>query len=223
MATRAQSMTVAFYAYDTSANTFKTGDSANITMRWTKDGTIAALSATTVTEVDSTNSPGQYKVTLSGTETDCLIGSLSGKSTTANIIVVGPTITFEQTPSAAVNAVGGLITRGTGTGQLNVDGSGNAYIVSNVKKAVALAGFPFLMTDSTNHAPAPTKTVSVTRSINGGTFAVGTLGGSGTATEVAVGIYTIDIGSNDMNGNTIVLRATASGCDDTFVTLITDP
>ena len=132
MATRAQAMTVDFSAWDTSANGFKTGDAANITMRWTKDGVVNALSNPTVTEIDSTNAPGQYKVTLTGTETDCLFGQLSGKSSTANIIIAPVPMTFDQLPVTAPNAVGGLLTRGTGTGQINVDGQGNVYIVSSV-------------------------------------------------------------------------------------------
>ena len=52
-----------FTAYDTVAGTYKTGDSANITLQWTKDGTDAATT-NSCSEVDSVNSPGLYKVTI---------------------------------------------------------------------------------------------------------------------------------------------------------------
>ncbi len=107
---------------------------------------------------------------------------------------------------------------GTGTGEINLS-SGAVPVKGNVRKNTALAAFPFMMTDSTNHAPATTKTVTVTRSIDGGAFAGGTLSA---VTEVANGIYVVDFGAGDLNGNTIILRATATGCDDTFVRLVTD-
>lgn len=103
---------------------------------------------------------------------------------------------------------------------LNVDTSGNVSIQNNIKKNVALDKFAFLMTDSTNHLPATGKTITATRLIDGGAFAAGTLAN---AAEVSDGIYTVDFGSGDLNGNVIVLRVTASGCDDTFVTFITVP
>jgi hypothetical protein len=89
-----------------------------------------------------------------------------------------------------------------------------------LKKNQALANFAFLMTDSTNHNPATGKTVSVTRCIDGGTFAAGTLSA---VTEVSNGQYRVDFAAADLNGNVVTLRATASGCDDLFTTLILEP
>lgn len=106
---------------------------------------------------------------------------------------------------------------GTGTGEINLS-SGAVPTKGNVKKNTALTGFPFMMTDSTNHAPATGKTVTVTRSIDGGAFGAGTLG---SVTEVGVGIYVVDFGSGDLNGNNIILRATATACDDTFERIVT--
>lgn len=106
---------------------------------------------------------------------------------------------------------------GTGTGEVNLS-SGAVPVKGNVRKNTALAAFPFMMTDSTGHAPATGKTVSVTRSIDGGAFGAGTLSA---VTEVGVGIYVVDFASGDLNGNNIILRATATGCDDTFERVIT--
>lgn len=107
---------------------------------------------------------------------------------------------------------------GTGTGEINLS-SGAVPTKGNVRKNTALAAFPFMMTDSTNHAPATGKTVTVTRSIDGGAFGAGTLS---SVTEVGVGIYVVDFGAGDLNGNNIILRATASACDDTFERIVTD-
>jgi hypothetical protein len=109
MATRNVAMTVTFVAWDTSANTGKTGD-GNITVKWIKDGTVETLDTNTVTEVDAANCPGVYKVAISAAEANCNIGMLAGKSTTANIVVLPVTIQFERLPDAAPAANGGLPT-----------------------------------------------------------------------------------------------------------------
>ena len=116
----------------------------------------------------------------------------------------------------AVASAGGVDIRGNITGTITT--TTNLTNSGNVKKNTALAAFEFLMTDSTNHAPATGKTVAVTRSINGGAFGAGTLSA---VTEVSSGIYAVDFGAGDLNGNVIVLRATATGCDDCFERVIT--
>lgn len=108
MATRGIAHTIQFVAWDTSANSGKTGDGANFTMRWVKDGTSSALTTTTVTEIDSTNCPGLYKVSISSTEADCNIGTLAGKSSTADISIMPVTIQFERLPDAAAGAASGV-------------------------------------------------------------------------------------------------------------------
>lgn len=92
-------------------------------------------------------------------------------------------------------------------------------ITSNVKKNAALSGFPFVMTDSTNHAPAAGLTVTATRSLDGGAFSACANAPAG----VANGSYKIDLAAADTNGNTITLRFTATGADDLFVTIVTQP
>lgn len=103
---------------------------------------------------------------------------------------------------------------------LLVDASGAVPITTNLKKNQALANFAFLMTDSTTHNPATGKTVTVTRCIDGGAFAAGTLSA---VTEVSNGQYRCDFLAADLNGNVVTLRATATGCDDLFMTLILEP
>jgi hypothetical protein len=89
-----------------------------------------------------------------------------------------------------------------------------------IRKNVALANFEIVMTDSTTHAPATGKTVTVTRSIDGGAFGGGTLG---SVTEISNGAYKFDFGAGDLNGDNILLRATATACDDLLILVKTSP
>lgn len=88
-----------------------------------------------------------------------------------------------------------------------------------IRKNVALAGFEFVMTDSTNHAPVTGKTITATRSIDGAAF--GSCANS--AAEVASGVYKIDLAAGDLNGDMITLRFTATGCDDRLIGIVTNP
>lgn len=114
-------------------------------------------------------------------------------------------------PNAAAAANGGLPTG---------DANNSVKIQGNIKKNAALAAYPFMMTDSTNHAPATGKTVTVTRSIDAATtFSALTSGAS--VVEKANGTYMIDLAAGDLNGNCITLRATATGCDDQTIYIFT--
>jgi len=88
----------------------------------------------------------------------------------------------------------------------------------NIKKNAAYTAFPFLMTATTTHDPVTGAVVTVTRQIDGGAFASGTLSA---VSEIGGGIYTVDFGAGDLNGNNIVLKATATGCDVTFERITT--
>lgn len=111
MASKGQTLTVSFVAWDATNNTGKTGDAANLTLRWVKDGTIAALDGMpSPSEVDATNAPGVYKVALSAADCTCNIGTLCGKSSTSGVKVIPVQIAFENLPTAAPAAAGGVPT-----------------------------------------------------------------------------------------------------------------
>jgi hypothetical protein len=97
----------------------KTGDGANFTLRWIKDGTSAALTTATVTEIDATNLPGLYSVGISATEADCGVGYLGGKSSTASVIICPVKIEFERLPNAVPGASGGVLIAGTNGGTIS--------------------------------------------------------------------------------------------------------
>lgn len=179
------------FAFDSTTNLPKTGDAANITAYISKDyGAVTVLGDTTATEMDATNAKGYYLFDSTQAESNADVILLSAKSSTTNIVVVGAPASIATIP------------------------------ISVMKTNTALAKFEFEMTDSTNHNPATGKTVTVTRSIDGGAFAATT---AGTATEVASGTYYIDLSAADRNGSVITLRMTAAACDDLFVTLLMEP
>jgi hypothetical protein len=105
-----QSVTLQYVAWDTVNNVGKTGDAGNHTLKWVKDGTAATPTNVPPAEVDSTNCPGVYKLTMTGTEASCQVGTLCGKSSTAGIVILPATVTFENLPSASPGASGGLPT-----------------------------------------------------------------------------------------------------------------
>jgi hypothetical protein len=117
-----------------------------------------------------------------------------------------------------VGAVGSV----TGNVGGNVTGSVASVVGAALKKNTALAKFAFVMTDATTHAPKAGVTVTCTRSIDGAAFGAGTLANVAEQADAA-GVYLVDFGAGDLNGNVVVLRATGAGCDDTFVTLVTTP
>lgn len=114
-------------------------------------------------------------------------------------------------PNAAAGANGGLPLG---------DATGAVKLQTVMKKNQARANYHFLMTDSTTHNPVTGKTVTVTRAIDGGSFGAGTIG---SVTEVANGLYRVDLPAADLNGDVVTLRMTASGSDDLFVTMLMEP
>jgi len=87
-----------------------------------------------------------------------------------------------------------------------------------VKKNAALSKFMFLMLDSTDHVtPKTGLTVTATRSIDAAAFA----SCANSVTELANGIYYIDLANTDLNGTVITFKFTATGADARYVTVVT--
>ena len=116
--------TISFVAWDTSANVGKTGDDGNFTLRWIKDGTSGAPS-NSPSEVDATNAPGVYKLTLTAAECQAVYGTLAGKSNTANVSIMPVSIAFERLPNAAPGSNGGLPTVDGSNRLAGIQGSKN--------------------------------------------------------------------------------------------------
>ncbi len=110
MAIRGQSLTLTFVDWDTVNNVGKTGDASNITLRWVKDGTSAAPDGSpSITEVDSTNAPGVYKVTLDATDCTANFGTLCGKSSSSGCAIIPISIPFENIAIRVNTAQGGSV------------------------------------------------------------------------------------------------------------------
>lgn len=91
---------------------------------------------------------------------------------------------------------------------------------SAVVKNTTLANFSFPMFDAADgRTPKTGLTVTGQRSLDGGAFANLT----NAVTELANGLYVVNLAAADLNGNVIVLRFTASGADATLLTIITKP
>jgi hypothetical protein len=133
------------FAFDATTNLPKTGDAANLTAYVSKDyGTATVLGDTTATEMDSTNAKGYYLFDLTQGESNADTLLFSGKSSTANIVVVGaPAVVFTTPPNFSLASIDGsgrvdvakvggtsqtardlgasvLLSVGTGTGQVNL-------------------------------------------------------------------------------------------------------
>lgn len=150
---------------------------------------------------------GWYEVALNSTDTNTL-GPLMVAVSEAGALPV-----YREFMVVPANVYDSLV---AGTDTLDV----TATISTRLKTNQALNAFHFLMTDSTTHNPATGKTVTVTRAIDTGAFGAGTIG---SVTEVANGIYRVDLPAADLNGAVVTLRATASGCDDLLMTLVLEP
>lgn len=165
-----------------------------------------------------------------------VIGTPAGASIAADLLAIDNFVDgIEASLAAGVTVAtnndktGYSLTATTGLGNQTANITGNlsgsvgsvtapVSITSNIKQNQALSGFTFLMTDSTSHNPATGLTVTVTRSIDGGAFAAGTLSA---VTEVANGIYSVNFGAGDLNGKVIILQATAAASDTTFERITT--
>lgn len=109
MAIYGKEMTICYIAWDSSAGSYKTGDVANHTLRWIKNG-VSSAPSNSPSEVDATNAPGTYKVTITATEAQTPFGVLAGKSSTANVVISPVSISFERTPDADPGSAGGIPT-----------------------------------------------------------------------------------------------------------------
>ena len=152
------------YAFDSTTNLPKTGDSANLTAYVSKDyGSVTVLGDTSATEMDSTNAKGYYLFDLTQSETnaDCLM--FSAKSSTANIVVIATPAVCYTVPAnftaASIDSNGRvdvikiagttqtardigasvLLSSGTGTGQVSLSSGTVTVGTNNDKTGYALS------------------------------------------------------------------------------------
>ncbi len=85
---KGQGGVVYYFAWDVNANAPKTGDVANHTLRLIKDGGSPAAPTNSASEVDATNAPGLYKLTVTTAEATCVTLALHGKSSTSGVYIM---------------------------------------------------------------------------------------------------------------------------------------
>lgn len=178
--------------------------------------------ATTITTSLTTTFTGN--LTGSAASVTGAVGSVTG-NVGGNVVGSVASVSGNVSGSVAsvVGAVGSVTGNVGGTVASVVGAVGSVTapvaITSNVKKNQALAGFTFVMTDSTTHAPKTGVTVTATRSLDGGAFGAC----ANAASELSNGFYVINLAATDMNANCIALRFTGAGSDDRDIALISQP
>jgi hypothetical protein len=116
---------IVVFAFDATTGLPKSGDAANITAYVSKDwGAVTVLGDTSATEMDATNAKGLYLFDLTQAETNANTLIFSGKSSTANIVVVGR---VETTVPANFQAT-------------SIDSSGN--VAANITQRLGVAELP---------------------------------------------------------------------------------
>lgn len=129
--------------------------------------------------------------------------SLEGKygAPPINITVDG----YTSIPSLAIGISG------------NVSGSVGSIASVRPKKNTGLDNFMFPMFDATTKNPKTGLTVTAERAIDGNPFSPCSSG----AVELSNGVYRVSLSADDLNGNKVMLRFSATGADDQLIEIIT--
>lgn len=149
MPSQGSTPTLTYYAWNTSTGAYVTGDVANHTLKLVKDGTEASPT-NAAAEIDATSMPGAYKVLLTSAETAFNAVTIGGKSSTSNVILIGITMGFEQLPTAAPGATGGVVIAGsnaattfatlTSTGAFSINGTSDVAQTGDSYARIGAAG-----------------------------------------------------------------------------------
>lgn len=185
---------------------------------YVNNGTTEITAGITLTvDFDSRTGMHNVRAVLSGANGYAAADNIAFALTAGT--VGGTSVVGEVIAHASIEARSAL--RPTTAGRtISVDTNGKVAIQSGLPRNVAITDFPFVMTDSTNHNPAPGLTVTGQYSHNGGN----SYSSAGTVTEAtaADGGYHIDLSSTVMNNPFVLLKFTASGADTLFIALATD-
>lgn len=197
--------------------------SADVAITLASVGTLGTYTSGGFAEVDATNMPGVYELHIPN-------AALVAGADSVTILLFGAThvypvvVDIELTgwnnqdgvrggltalPNAAAAASGGLGT---------VDTTNSIKVQAPVKKNIAIGAFGFIMLGSTGSPLAGLGTgIVAQRSIDGAAFG----SCSNSPTELNYGCYSISLSAGDLNGTVIVLRFSAPGARDTFITIVT--
>lgn len=174
----------AVFAFDSTTNLPKTGDAANITAYVSKDyGVVTVLADTSATEMDATNAKGYYLFDAAQAETNADFLLVSGKSSTANIVVTGapgPIFTYPTTGILAPTTLGRTLDV-TATGEAGIDWAN----VGAPTTTLALTGTTIAVTQKVDIDTIKTNPV-----VNGGTITFPTTATLASTTNITGGTMT---------------------------------
>lgn len=192
-------------AIDKTTGAGQTGDAANITATWSKDGAAsAALTDVNPTEIGA----GVYHFDITQAESDCARFSLTPSSTTLNVLV-SPVFGFTQSgaiPTAAPGANGGLPTVDANNRIAGMQGTINN--LNNLDAAI---------TTRSSHDANAVRDAIFNRVLNGNHDTAGTAGKLLQFLDAAItGIPTAAQNRSEMDANSIQLAAIL---EDTGTTL----
>ena len=189
-----------------------------------EDDSVTQITAAETTTVSLDSVVGFNLVSIAATAAN---GFENGKSYTAILsagTVGGVSVVGEVVGHFTIGRSAAAVDLANATDGLGAIKAETALIVADlpqrVTKNVALANFPIKMVDATDYATAETGlTVTATRSLDGAAFGAC----ANAVSEVASGWYKINLDAADLNGDTVVLRFTATGAAPREVVLITQP
>lgn len=109
MPSKGRSIVIQYVAWDTAANSGRTSDDSNHTLRVCKDG-VAAAPTNTPEEIDATYAPGLYRLTLTNAEVNADSIAIAGTSSTSGVEIIPVLITTELLPNVPPGESGGVAT-----------------------------------------------------------------------------------------------------------------
>lgn len=96
MPTRGRSLFLHYQAYNTNSQVYQAADANNHTLFWVKDNQVQVLNETPVEFLGPNNEHICYGVQLTEAQTLCDCGTLSGVSSTQNVIILPQTVIFDS-------------------------------------------------------------------------------------------------------------------------------
>jgi hypothetical protein len=144
MPVKGEAVTVYYQAINTNDGTPRTGDSANHALRVINDGVLSTIAASPA-EVDATNAPGIYRITVAAGENTGVMSGVVGKSSTSNTIL-SPVQWTNEVNVAQIDATGrGVIETAIENKKNDVADAVLGRNVSNVEATAPVHTLAFLI------------------------------------------------------------------------------
>mgnify|MGYP007127714835 FL=1 len=134
---------------------------------------------------------------------------MSGNMTNAAALFQGDSYTDGMRVTGGYGWAGGI--------NANISGSVGSLLTVRPKKNTGFDNFMFPMFDATTKNPKTGLTVTAERAIDGNPFSPCSSG----AVELSNGVYRVSLSADDLNGNKVMLRFSATGADDQLIEIIT--